>query len=80
MPSQGQEFEVGIQAVLSGWGALSANGGSPDELYSVELEVVSDARCEQEYQDLGLGFFVPALEICAGVDGPSACYVSHPQT
>ena len=49
MPSQDQQFEDGLLAVLSGWGA-------------------------QAYEDLGLGFFVPEDEICAGVDGPSACY------
>jgi hypothetical protein len=78
MPTQGQEFEVGLLAVFSGWGALSAATNKPDKLYSVELEIVSDVQCEQDYDNLGLGFFVPEAEICAGVDGPSACYVSPP--
>jgi hypothetical protein len=79
MPAQGQQFEAGLIAVLSGWGALSANGGGPDKLYSVDLEVVSDVQCVQDYNSIGLGGLVkPALEICAGTGGASACYVSHP--
>ncbi len=74
MPSQDQQFEEGLLAVLSGWGALGSGSSAPDSLYAVDIQIVSDDACAQAYEDLGLGFFVPEDEICAGVDGPSACY------
>jgi len=76
MPTQDQEFEIGSQATLSGWGALGSSQSSPDELYfNPNNEVVSDEQCQEMYNQIGLGsYFVPEDEFCAGLDGASACY------
>ena len=45
MPSQGQDWEAGSNARVSGWGTLSSGGSSPDTLNAVNVPVVSDADC-----------------------------------
>jgi len=76
MPTMDYEFEVGSMATLSGWGALGASSSSPDELYyNTENVIVSDDDCDDRYNQIGLGGYLrPELEICAGLDGNSACY------
>ena len=42
LPTQDQEFDVGTSAIVTGWGALTSAGGTPDELHTVELFTVDD--------------------------------------
>ena len=45
MPGQGQDWEAGSNARVSGWGTLSSGGSSPDTLHAVDVPVVSDDDC-----------------------------------
>ena len=42
LPEQGDEYEAGDLAVVSGWGTLSSGGESSDVLMKVEVPIVSD--------------------------------------
>ena len=42
LPKQGQEYDAGDPAVVSGWGTLSSGGQSSDVLMKVEVPIVSD--------------------------------------
>jgi hypothetical protein len=42
LPEQGQEYESGDPAVVSGWGTLSSGGDVSDVLMKVEVPIVSD--------------------------------------
>jgi secreted trypsin-like serine protease len=59
-------------ATVSGWGALSENGSSPDQLHEVTLPIVSNAVCNapQSY-----GGEVNSKQICAGLasGGKDSC-------
>ena len=49
MPSQGQDWEAGTNARVSGWGTLSSGGDSPCTLHAVDVPVLSDEDCEVIY-------------------------------
>ena len=42
LPDQGEEYEGGDPAVVSGWGTLSSGGQASDVLMKVEVPIVSD--------------------------------------
>ena len=46
MPMQGEDWEAGSNARVSGWGTLASGGDSPCTLHAVDVPVVSDADCE----------------------------------
>jgi len=69
MPSQGQDWEAGSNARVSGWGTLSSGGSSPDTLYAVNVPVVSDDDCADAY---GNDMDGPTM-ICAGEAGKDSC-------
>jgi len=69
MPSQGQDWDAGSNARVSGWGTLSSGGSSPDTLQAVNVPVVSDADCEDAY---GSDMDGPTM-ICAGEEGKDSC-------
>ena len=54
---------------VSGWGALSSGGGSPDTLHVVTVPFISDSVCQAKYNNPPPGYS-PALiteqMICAG--------------
>ena len=43
LPQQGDEYEAGDPAIVSGWGTLSSGGQSSDVLMKVEVPIVSDS-------------------------------------
>ena len=69
MPEQGQDWEAGSNARVSGWGTLSSGGSSPDTLQAVNVPVVSDADCADSY---GSDMDGPTM-ICAGEEGLDSC-------
>ena len=69
MPSQGQDWEAGSNARVSGWGTLSSGGSSPDTLQAVNVPVVSDEDCADAY---GNDMDGPTM-ICAGEEGKDSC-------
>ena len=42
----------GNNAIVSGWGALSSNGGSPDQLQAVVLPLISNAEANAAYRSV----------------------------
>jgi len=63
LPAQGFVVPHGTNARVSGWGALSQGGPSPDILQVVTVPIVSNDICETAYQ-----FLNPITDgmICAG--------------
>ncbi|RKZ87525.1 MAG: hypothetical protein DRR19_13520 [Candidatus Parabeggiatoa sp. nov. 1] len=61
----------GVQATVTGWGALSVDDWGPDELYQVSVPIVSQAICESAYPGT-----ITDNMLCAGVveGGKDACY------
>ena len=56
LPQQGDEYESGDPAIVSGWGTLSAGGQSSDVLMKVEVPIVSDTgelTCSSGLSSLG---------------------------
>ncbi len=62
----------GDMLTVSGWGALSEGGGSPDVLYEVDVPVVSNATCNQPEAYNGR---INNTMMCAGYQqgGKDAC-------
>ena len=47
LPPRGALFPSGTAATVSGWGTLESGGsGYPNELYSVDVPIVSDEECQ----------------------------------
>lgn len=59
----------GYPLFVSGWGALSSGGGSPDNLYEVEATSVNQDACINAY---GSDSITDRM-ICAGVSGMDSC-------
>jgi len=55
-------------ATVTGWGTTSSGGGSPAELQTVDVPLVSDADCERAYPG-----DIDATMICAGEEGKDSC-------
>ena len=49
LPEQDQEFDIGTTATVSGWGALSALGGTPSKLHVVDLNTTEDEGTDARY-------------------------------
>lgn len=60
----------GEDATVTGWGALSQGGGSPDALHQVTVPIVSNSTCNQSY-----GGDITGRMICAGLQqgGQDSC-------
>lgn len=70
LPEQGEQFQAGSTAIVSGWGTLHGGDfGLPDKLQFVEVPIVSDAVCAQAY---GSSLFEDEM-ICAGEAGRDSC-------
>jgi len=44
LPQQGDEYEGGDPAIVSGWGTTSSGGQASDVLLKVEVPIVGDTR------------------------------------
>lgn len=64
-----QEWDDGSDAVVSGWGTLTAGGSSPDVLMAVTVPLVSDDECNDDYS----GDVYGDNMICAGESGKDSC-------
>ncbi|CAH1378761.1 unnamed protein product [Tenebrio molitor] len=66
LPSSTTSWPPGTSALVSGWGRITENGGSPDPEYlrSVTVQIVSQSTCKQKY-----GSWITSRMLCAGVDG-----------
>ena len=62
---------VGVDCLVTGWGALTEGGYSPKILQKVHVPTVSDTECDADY---GTGSIFPSM-ICAGYreGGKDAC-------
>jgi trypsin len=67
MPRSGEQFNAGSRAMVSGWGSLGS-GGSPDVLHAVDVPLVSDKVCDENY-----GGIDAETMICAGEEGRDSC-------
>lgn len=56
----------GTPAVVTGWGALEENGGSPSVLQQTSVEIVSQATCQEKYSEFNE---ITDKMLCAGVNG-----------
>lgn len=65
--------------MVAGWGKLSENGDTSDVLRKVMVPVISDARCQQSYRDIGYTGPITNSMICAGYStgGKDACQVQY---
>lgn len=66
--------QVGVDAVVSGYGRLEADGDSPLVLQSVVVPIISKEDCREAYEPLSL--VVGEGQICAGylgVGGKDSC-------
>ena len=63
----------GKVVTVSGWGALSENGASPNVLHEVALPVVSNAECNS---GASYGGEIVSSQLCAGLrdGGKDSCY------
>lgn len=73
LPPQGFVVPNGAVSTISGWGALTQGGQSPDNLQVVRIPIVSNDICFEAYEDVN-----PITDgmICAGelgVGGRDAC-------
>jgi trypsin len=61
----------GVILTVIGWGTLRTGKQLyPDQLYKVDVPVVSDTTCQGDYG----GSFDAATEVCAGAPGLDSCY------
>jgi trypsin len=61
-------FEPTPVATVTGWGALTQGGASPDELYKVDVPYMNDANCDIAYS----GGIADSM-ICYGEAGKDSC-------
>jgi trypsin len=69
--------DPGVSSTVSGWGALTEGGPSPDDLQAVEVPIISNAEAQASYEDvtitddqLGAGFLVEGgKDSCQGDSG-----------
>ncbi|UOQ73463.1 trypsin-like serine protease [Hymenobacter cellulosilyticus] len=63
----------GVNATVSGWGRLSSGGSQPDQLYSVNLPIASNATANSQYNPSG--FTITNGMLAAGLPqgGVDAC-------
>lgn len=73
LPKQMQVTPVGSLAVVSGWGATVENGPLSPELRAVQVPIISDAECEDDYY--AVFYDTDPSMICAGIPegGIDAC-------
>ncbi|QQP37820.1 Trypsin-1, partial [Caligus rogercresseyi] len=66
LPKKDEEFSGDL--VVSGWGTISFQGPSSDELRAVTVQVVSDEDCEDAYPEM-----IDETMICAADSGKDSC-------
>lgn len=69
---QTTEPASGLNAVITGWGALTEGGSSPSQLQTVTVQTVSRATCKNAYGSSAISNNM----ICASASGKDSCQVS----
>jgi len=69
-----RSLEPGTKCIVSGWGRLEAEGGKPDILQFVELNLMDQLICDVAFPDDAFNFGIDGEEICAYDEGKSPCY------
>ncbi len=64
-PDEAAIWAPGTTARISGWGALSEGGPSPDQLHAASVPIVDDTTCVNNYAAFGLAI-APQVMVCAG--------------
>ena len=74
LPRDGEEYIEGSPCVVIGWGSLVEGGYISMVLQKVEVPIVSDDRCQEEYEGLEI---IEDSKICAGLEegGKDSCQV-----
>ncbi|MGH2953064.1 MAG: serine protease [Solirubrobacterales bacterium] len=68
-PGEEPTWAPGQAANVSGWGALSEGGSSPDQLHAATVQMIDDTTCVNTYaanSTQGLQVF-PETQVCAGI-------------
>ncbi|MEZ0089639.1 trypsin-like serine protease [Streptacidiphilus sp. EB129] len=78
MVGQGETapYLPGTMATVYGWGDIHGNGDYPATLHAVQLPMVADATCAQDYTGAPDGTFRAGAMVCAGnqnTGGRDAC-------
>ncbi len=70
--SEGTWAAANDTATVTGWGALSSGGGSPDTLQEVDVPIISNGTCQQMYpfENITDGMLCAGF---VGVGGADAC-------
>merc|ERR1712038_1684829 len=63
LPTTATILEVGQPLTVSGWGALSSGGGSPNVLHAVQVPYITNEVCSESYSEYG---GVTSNMLCAG--------------
>merc|ERR1712038_2109972 len=63
LPTNTTTLEVGQPLTVSGWGALSSGGGSPNVLHAVQVPYITNEVCSEAYSEYG---GVRSNMLCAG--------------
>jgi len=71
LPPKKQEYPVGMKCTTSGWGTTEEGGSLPDALRHVQVPLISDAKCAENY---GEDSIFDSM-ICAGLKdgGKDSC-------
>ena len=71
LPSAGEEYPVGEECVVCGWGTTSEDGDHPTVLMKVTIPIVSDDTCRAAYGEDE----IVSSQLCAGLDegGKDSC-------
>ncbi|CRL07771.1 CLUMA_CG020725, isoform A [Clunio marinus] len=67
LPPKGYKVPDGDALLVSGWGALSWQGSSPERLQKVYVPAVSNEQCARAYSN------IRDHKICAGAEGLDSC-------
>ena len=74
----GSDLLEGRQAIVSGWGSLKFGTSKfPSELYSVDVKVWNNNRCNSNYGSQAPGGITQRM-LCASKPGKDSCQVTKP--
>jgi len=71
IPPKNKEYSPGTLCTVTGWGTISENGPLADILQKVQVPIISDEACQQDYEPLKIS----SSMMCAGFEagGKDSC-------
>jgi len=71
IPPKNKEYSPGTPCTVTGWGTIEENGPLPDVLQKVEVPLISDEACQEDYGS----FEIFSSMMCAGYEegGKDSC-------